>query len=245
MKKLVAFSLAEILITLGIIGVISAMTLPVLIQSYQRHVVETRLKKFYSTMNQAVKMAEIDYGAMGYWLPYWSLWGAEGITRESEVATDFNGNSVKGNTLPEKFFNKYFIPYLKGAYTEPLDDGTFIVHFADGTSLRQNPSHPEKINSYFFYPSNPKRCGLYPDKNITEMNKMAGQGKCCFEFSFSTLEGRYNNERAGFEPNKYYWDSGTRKQLVSLCKTYRFSCAALIQYDGWHVSNDYPQKFKL
>lgn len=195
-------------------------------------------------MSQTTKMAELDYGDMEDWLPYWKLWGEEGIHDESEVSTDMNGDPVKGETFPEKFFNKYFIPYLKGAETQPLDDGTFIVYFSDGTALRQDTTHPEKINGWFFYPSNAKRCGLYPQNGIG-MNKMACDGKCCFGFSFSILEGRYGNTRAGFEPNKYYWDKGTREQLVSLCKVYRFSCAALIQYDGWHISKDYPQRIKL
>ena len=41
-----AFTLAEVLITLGIIGVVSALTLPVLVQKYRNNVVETKLKKF-------------------------------------------------------------------------------------------------------------------------------------------------------------------------------------------------------
>ena len=57
-----AFTLAEVLITLGIIGVVAAMTLPSLIQRNNNKVVETRLKKFYSAINQAIMMAEVDYG---------------------------------------------------------------------------------------------------------------------------------------------------------------------------------------
>lgn len=44
MKK-IAFTLAEVLITLGIIGVVAAMTMPVLIQNQREKVVVTQLKK--------------------------------------------------------------------------------------------------------------------------------------------------------------------------------------------------------
>lgn len=44
MKKY-AFTLAEVLITLGIIGVVAAITMPVLIQNYQKHVYVTGAKK--------------------------------------------------------------------------------------------------------------------------------------------------------------------------------------------------------
>lgn len=53
MKK--AFTLAEVLITLGIIGVIAALTLPGLIQGYRKKVTETALKKAYSQLSQALE----------------------------------------------------------------------------------------------------------------------------------------------------------------------------------------------
>jgi prepilin-type N-terminal cleavage/methylation domain-containing protein len=66
------FTLAEVLITLGIIGVVAALTIPGLIASYQKKVVETRIKKFYSVIQQAVKMKEANDGALtdldGYYL---------------------------------------------------------------------------------------------------------------------------------------------------------------------------------
>lgn len=43
MKK--AFTMAEVLITLGIIGIVAAMTLPALIKNHQRKETEARLKK--------------------------------------------------------------------------------------------------------------------------------------------------------------------------------------------------------
>ena len=60
--KKVAFTLAEVLITLGIIGVVAAMTLPSLIQNYQKKALATQTQKFYSTMSQAVKQYMADYG---------------------------------------------------------------------------------------------------------------------------------------------------------------------------------------
>ena len=54
------FTLAEVLVTLGIIGVVAAMTIPTLIQEHQKRALATATKKFYSTMSQAVRtyMAE-------------------------------------------------------------------------------------------------------------------------------------------------------------------------------------------
>ena len=50
------FTLAEVLITLGIIGVVAAMTIPTLVQHYQDHVLDTQKKKSSSELSQAFKM---------------------------------------------------------------------------------------------------------------------------------------------------------------------------------------------
>lgn len=48
-----AFTLAEVLVTLGVIGVVSAMTMPVLIGKYQEKQTVVRLKKAYTLVSQA------------------------------------------------------------------------------------------------------------------------------------------------------------------------------------------------
>lgn len=62
-SKQKAFTLAEVLITLGIIGVVAAMTLPAVINTTQNKELETALKKSYSTLGQAVQRIFLeDYG---------------------------------------------------------------------------------------------------------------------------------------------------------------------------------------
>lgn len=58
MKK--AFTLAEVLITLGIIGVVAAITLPILIQNYQKKVLVEQLKVGMSIFEQAFQKAMAD-----------------------------------------------------------------------------------------------------------------------------------------------------------------------------------------
>lgn len=57
-----AFTLAEILITLGIIGVVAAMTLPTLITSNRNKQLETALKRSYSLLSQALNMYQAANG---------------------------------------------------------------------------------------------------------------------------------------------------------------------------------------
>ena len=83
------FTLAEVLITLGVIGVVAAMTMPTLIQNYQQHQTVTQLKKVYSTLNQAYRMSEAHNGQFEYW----------------EKKADIGATA---------FYEKYWKPYLKG-----------------------------------------------------------------------------------------------------------------------------------
>ena len=64
-----AFTLAETLITIGIIGIVAAMTLPAIIDQRQKVVTVNRLKKFYTTMEQAILLTEKDNGEIENWMP--------------------------------------------------------------------------------------------------------------------------------------------------------------------------------
>lgn len=62
-----AFTLAEILITLGIIGVVAAITIPGLINSYQDKVIVTSLQETYSILQQAYKMSMAENDPISSW----------------------------------------------------------------------------------------------------------------------------------------------------------------------------------
>lgn len=53
MAKLKGFTLAEVLVTLGIIGVVASITMPTLVQNYQKKAFATQLHKVYNELNQA------------------------------------------------------------------------------------------------------------------------------------------------------------------------------------------------
>lgn len=55
-----AFTLAEILITLGIIGIVAALTIPTIMQSIENSQYKTAYKKAYSVMTQAFNQANTD-----------------------------------------------------------------------------------------------------------------------------------------------------------------------------------------
>ena len=66
-KKIFGFTLAEVLITLGIIGVVAALTIPNLMTAHKKHKIEAKLTKAVSTINQIIKQSETENGEMETW----------------------------------------------------------------------------------------------------------------------------------------------------------------------------------
>ena len=66
-KRKSAFTLAEVLITLGVIGIVAALTLPTLIANYKKQVIISKLNKVYSTISQAYIFAKSDNGELQDW----------------------------------------------------------------------------------------------------------------------------------------------------------------------------------
>lgn len=86
MRKNRAFTLAEVLITLGIIGVVAAMTIPNLLTKMDRDRKIATVRKAQSILNQAIKLSTID--------------------NEDYEAWD--------TTLPPReYLDKYYTPYMK------------------------------------------------------------------------------------------------------------------------------------
>lgn len=62
MKRVLGFTLAEVLITLGIIGVVAAMTIPTLLANINGQKYRNQFKKTLSTLSQAARMSDAQYG---------------------------------------------------------------------------------------------------------------------------------------------------------------------------------------
>ena len=67
MKKNTGFTLAETLITLAIIGVVAALTIPSVVQKYEESVTQNRLKTTYSTIYNAYNLLIAEKGTLDTW----------------------------------------------------------------------------------------------------------------------------------------------------------------------------------
>lgn len=230
MKKL-AFTLAEVLITLGIIGVVAAMTIPTLVTNADKKATATKLKAFYSKINQAVKLSSAYNDEPDGW-------------EYPKSASNYSQH--------EKFVNTYFAPYMKlsscrqvslasmsGCIGCAMSDGSGIVFGAiDGVDIYYITDYQLLVKHI------EKRTDFRKDLRHAfafQINKVTADG------SFSGIGKNTAIINQNFViPYILNWDgnlSTLKNQSRYGCKKtaqYPSYCARWIQENDWKIPNDYP-----
>ena len=234
-----AFTLAEVLIVLGIIGVVTAMTIPNLIKNYQKQVTVNRLKSAYSTLYQALRMSQVDNGNVEQW------------DQLSEIAS---------YEIQKRFVEKYFLPYMKNVKICENKNECFAekTYYLDGTetSLVATGQHP-----VFLVLSNGttikimSRKGYYIIDIVIDINGKAKPniyGKDIFlllvRYRADGLEGYWGPDQKVGE--LYFQGQGLSIDKLKSTGPYPCSksegsgrgsyCGALIMQSGWKIPDDYP-----
>ena len=148
MKK--GFTIAEVLITLGIIGVVAAMTLPTVINDAKERETVAKVKKFYSTMSQALLMAISKNGYVDSW-NYCEEQNAQCVAEfvrnlkpELKIAYDC-GDDTECPGMADKYItldgNDYSVSYKTGShfYRVTLFDGSHLWIRHNRSNTCQNP----------------------------------------------------------------------------------------------------------
>lgn len=123
--KNVGFTLAEVLITIGIIGVVSALTIPSLVQKYNDRVTINKLKKIYSIYCQAYQRAITDNGG------YYKEWSEMPIYVFQNYLNVAN-KGVKKFSAYTLSGEKYDIEGSQQSYLELADGGIIIFSIWEG-----------------------------------------------------------------------------------------------------------------
>ncbi len=220
-----SFTLSEVLITLVVIGIIAAITVPNIIQQNKRTRVETQLKKFYSTMSNAARLSEIQNGI-------------------STAEVGFN--AFGGKDAGEKFFKEYLAPYLNYMkidckYKNESGEERCKVYMNDGSTFTM-------YNHYIgFADGGSTSCvEMYYDTNDTRGPNT--DGKDIFNFFLCTKFNGfdYNGKQVSVDSFGTFPNAKnlTRNQVKFMCsyKNNGRYCTELIYRDGWKFSKDYPLK---
>lgn len=219
------------MIVLGIIGVVSAITLPSIISNHQKKVTATRLKQACSILSQALEQAETVNGEIINW--------------------DFDN----------QFFEKYLIPNIKKITKHNLPkNGTLGITYREisgnpenGLALMRGLNGNTKIYTlangtqiFFVNSNNDTTKDVIVDLNgfakpnqfgkdlfyfyITKERKLQPMGL------YSSSECKHQSEPAGRNILK-----GNSCLRYGCNKNGRgMWCGALIMTDGWKISPDYP-----
>ncbi len=253
MKK--NFTLAEVLISLVIIGIIAAITISNIIVGYQKKTTASQLKGAYSVISQAVEKAYVDYGYVGNWdlsldeesfmnqyiKPYYVY------TKECTSMSD-------GCWRTDNFDGYYDLAGNKKTNTVPyslvLNNGMILgLNKADGESGGYNiisliidingAKKPNKMGRdiFSFYIYNPdysfasSKFKTYPGRGGVYPGGFAEGGPphalCCSRDELLSS----NVWRACNKSSKP--GSGNRPGIGT-------ACAAVIAMDSWEIKDDYP-----
>lgn len=231
LKSQYAFTLAETLITLVVVGVIASITIPTVIATHQKEATITRLKKAFSTLSQTTNRAIADNGPVSTW------------------TLGQNGNSNHAKL----FINNYISPYLNlmevpttfaegnwknnKQYRElnnnnkSYDSSFTRFYLSDGTSVTSKISDNSRLIMYIDIngDAKPNKVG----RDIFEVNY------CVYSSDKCELPGKFiaNAEQK------------SREELLSADDIYNcnkqktgYRCLALIMKDSWTIADDYPWK---
>ena len=169
--KRCAFTLAEVLITLGIIGVVAAMTMPSLIANHREKQTVAQLKKAYSTIQQAYLMAINKYGDA----ESWSL-------SNTHIGDDDEGNAITDYSSAYTIFS-YLAENMKavdGGKANQYIRYEYDAYSLDGT-FRNTISTNRDIPNIILADGTQIYSGWIEDGNMdiyVSLNKCSKKGKC-------------------------------------------------------------------
>ncbi len=244
--KRIAFTLAEVLISLGIIGVVCAMTIPTLIANTQHAEYVTALKKFYTNFNQVLSQIANDSGCPGN-LECTGLF-ATGTTHatlgdelvkyvkvtkncRTDTTTDaacwpVNTNEVYNGTGTNYNYN---------------NDSAYKFITADGMSIwMQNYANDCNTPTYSNNPAlgyMTQTCGTIV-VDVNGLKEPNYYGRDTFFFFITNGKGTLLYPQGGADDKyggtEYWWDGATKRCIGA--NNDGFYCAGRIIEQGWQMT---------
>ena len=223
--KIKAFTLAEVLITLGIIGIVAAITMPALITNYQKKETAKRLQQAYNLLQQTASLAQVEYGDMETWDCF-----------------------VKGSISPEEFADKYIIPFFKDTNIKKFGDWSKAGYknppkLMDGSDTTSGYYYFQVPQGYIYgisYYDAPERRVFLVNIDVNGISGKNIIGRDIFVATYG-----YNNEENNFyKLQMYNYNNYSRQQILDRnCNktggTGQY-CGAIIEMDGWEIKDYYP-----
>lgn len=248
-REMNGFTLAEVLITLGIIGIVAAMTIPTLMANYQKTQYVTGFKKAYAEVTEALRLMANDHGCP-------DNLGCTGVF--SSTDTTALGNEFKkylkiakdcGNTydinddrtkcMPASYSRNIdgsgvkadLNTFMVGNYTFITADGFSMSLSSDGQDCKFNAASNQKnLNLSKF-------CGIITI-DVTGLKGPNIVGRDIFQFPITTGKGPaiYPDGGAEYGPNGGGWQAadGSAQYCTDL-QPAGWGCTGRIIEEGWQM----------
>ena len=240
--KRAAFTLAEVLITLGIIGIVAVLTLPSVITNYQKKETVTQLKKAYATLSNASRLSQVENGEMQTW------------------DDDLFHKDIK------KYVQIYYLPYFQGEKSltwidkdykitnlskqvlySSTEDETYIatVKSSDGQLFIFRRTQEGQVYLWIFADINgvkgPNRVGrdifVFDGRNHGTGDRNKYFIKFWGQFARSNRATLVGDNITEDTPNSEGYGCNKENKYGRYSGYY---CGALIMLDGWQIKDDYP-----
>ena len=245
-RKRIAFTLAEVLITLGIIGVVAALTLPNLITQYQKNATVQGLKVAYSLLSQAVQKSISENGEIDNWdytlntnafnetyiLPYLKI--AKKCDGGKCIKTDnFNGYYELNGNKYTRISGSYVLANGMILMADYPESG-FLVYMIDLNGNKKPNIMGKDIFAFYLLNHQSPNLAVYRNwlKNIQAnlyIGSLREYGLPHYQIGTTHLTKTYIHR--GCNPNAIA--GGVHGGIGS-------ACAAVIMKDGWEINKDYP-----
>ncbi len=237
-KEKKAFTLSEVLVTLTIIGIIAALTVPMVMGNHKKVEYATKLKKGYSLLSSAIKLTEQNINLpINKWTP-----------------------SMGSNA---SFYNSYLKDTLKGS--KSADFATSKAFESTNSNSGMSSSGPNASTSGSGSTGSSGSSSTSPAINTnnaasevvrlddgTYMIIAASDNAFIFTFDLNGLKGpnEAGRDRFSFVARRGSGNSGdliprgcsedgttcTRQQIVDACRSDHEKCTELVVLDGWEFN---------
>lgn len=237
-QKILGFTLAEVLITLSIIGIIAAITIPILINDYQKTQDIVALKKFYTQFNLALKEITIDYGC------------ADDL-RCTDLFTSTATATTLGNELVQYFKvikncgtgtgcwpSETNLSYDGSLSDTEYDTNNLYYKFVtiDGVSVLVRNISTNCINTPSAGTLSMSQVCAYIVIDINGLQKPNRYGRDTFYFYITNGRGALLYPLGGMYDSSYGWWNSSSPPKCSSGNPDGMSCAARIMEESWRMN---------
>lgn len=251
-RSLWAFTLAEVLITLAIIGVVAALTLPNLIANHQKKVLAGQAKHAYSLLSQAYTSAVAKHDDPVHWYTNVNVENERSIF-EKYLFPELKGQASGSPVPKDKVLWQRCRDYLNSIRTSETDMNNLLTFERNGCFVLTSGAliFPATIETqeYGDYTRQYKLANVLIDVNgFKKPNK---KGKDIFSFFIimkPIIGGIYLGTQGGNIGNFHYqgifpagYDGeGNAYTCTKYSTGLSPECTAKLMKDGWEFKDDYP-----